>query len=409
MLYQAYELRRTMLERFGRSLEGPVETLRSVPGPIGATYPVRAALAAHQVARALRLTHERPDFGVSSVMAGGVEVDVREEVVTATPFGSLVRFSKADGSSEAQPKVLIVPGLAGHFATLVRATVSTMLADHDVYVADWHNAREVPISAGRFGLDEYVEHLMTFLRAIGPGTHLMAVCQPAVACLAAASVMSEDGDPAAPSSLILLAGPVDTRVNPSRVSRFAQRQSLKMLERTMIHRVPHNHAGSGRAVYPGFVQVGGFISMDPRRHVQAFRGLFRDLCSLETQAAEKTLAFYGEYFAVLDIAAEFYLETVERIFKNNDLPQRRFYWRGRLVDPGAITSALFTIEGALDEMCTPGQTEAAHLLCSGIPDDRHRHLLQEGVGHYGVFAGSTFDREIYPQVREFIVRSAVTV
>lgn len=407
MLYRAYELRRVMLEGLGRALEPSTRALRSVPGPAAKAYPVRATLAAHGVARALRLTHNRPDFGVTSVMSGDVDVGVHEEVIVGTPFGSLVRFAKADGSSQAQPKVLIVPGLAGHFATLVRATVSTMLADHDVYVADWHNAREVPVSAGRFGLDEYVEHLMTFVRAIGPGVHLMGICQPAVACLAAASVMAEDRDPAAPTSLILLAGPVDTRVNPSRVGRFAQRQSIRMLEHSMIHPVPRRYAGAGRRVYPGFVQVGGFMSMDPRRHLRAFQGLFRDLCRGETDSAERTLTFYEEYFAVLDIAAEFYLETAQRVFKDNDLPQGRFSWKGRHVDPGLITSALFTIEGALDEMCTPGQTEAAHALCTGIPAERHRHLLQQGVGHYGVFAGSTFEREIYPQIREFIVESAM--
>jgi polyhydroxyalkanoate depolymerase len=409
MLYPAYEARRAILGVLGRALEGPTASLGANLGPLGATLPIRAALAWSQVSQTLQLTHDRPEFGVSSVVSGGMDVDVVEEVVTATPFASLLRFTKAGGSAHAQPKVLIVPGLAGHFATLVRATVSTMLADHDVYVADWHNARDVPVSAGRFGFDEYVEHLIEFLREVGPGVHLMAICQPAVACLAAASVMSEDGDPCAPASLILLAGPVDTRVNPSRVSRFAARQSISMLERTMIHPVPQQHAGAGRRVYPGFVQVAGFIGMDPRRHVQAFSGLFRDLCSGDTDASEKTLAFYKEYFAVLDIAAEFYLETAKRVFMDNDLPRGQLVWKGRPVDPRAITSALFTIEGALDEMCTPGQTEAAHALCTGIPAERHRHLLQQRVGHYGVFAGSTFEREIYPQIREFVVNSTVTV
>jgi polyhydroxyalkanoate depolymerase len=407
MLYRAYEMRRLLWEGLERALEQQSQSLGSVLGPFAAAYPARATLAANGVARALRLTHDRPDFGVASAMSGGVDVKVNEEIVTSTPFGSLVRFAKADGSSRAQPKVLIVPGLAGHFATLVRATVSTMLADHDVYVADWHNARDVPMSAGRFGLDEYIAHLVTFLRAIGPGVHLMGICQPAVACLAAASVMSEDGDPAAPASLILLAGPVDTRVNPSRVGAFAQRQSIQMLERTVIHRVPRRYGGAGRRVYPGFIQVGGFMSMDPRRHFRAFRVLFRDLCRGETEAAQKTLAFYEEYFAVLDIAAEFYLETVQRVFKDNELPQGRLRWRDRHVDPGRIGSALFTIEGAMDDMCPPGQTEAAHALCTGIPADRHRHLLQQGVGHYGVFAGSTFEREIYPQIRQFVVDSAM--
>ena len=387
-------------------LDLQAQALESVP-LVQRAYPVRATLAATDVYNALQLTHDRPDFGVESVMSQGVGVDVTEEVVVRTPFASLVRFAKSDGSSHAQPKVLVVPGLAGHFATLVRATVATMLADHDVYVADWHNARDVPLSEGPFGLDDYIAHLMDFLRTIGPGTHLMSVCQPAVACLAAASLMAEDDDPARPSSLILLAGPVDTRVNPSRVSRFALGQSVPMLERTMVHRVPAGFAGAGRRVYPGFVQISGFLGMDPRRHLKAFRDLYLNLRRGDTDQALKTRTFYREYFAVLDIAAEFYVETAQRIFKDNDLPQGRLTWRGRAVDPARIDSALFTIEGALDEMCTPGQTEAAHAVCAGIPDERHRHLLQEGVGHYGVFAGSTFEAEIYPQIREFVELAAL--
>ncbi|RHW26359.1 polyhydroxyalkanoate depolymerase [Nocardioides immobilis] len=407
MLYEAYELRRTALDLWIEGLEVPVAGLRCLPASLRASYGVRAALAAADVVGALRLTHDRPDFGVRSVMSGGVDVDVHEELVARTPFASLIRFAKADGSSRAQPKVLIVPGLAGHFATLVRATVSTMLADHDVYVADWHNARDVPASAGPFGLDDYIAHLVDFLREMGPGTHVLSVCQPAVACLVAASVMTQDGDPARPSSLMLLAGPVDTTVNPSRISRFAQRQSIPMLGRTMLHDVPRQFAGAGRRVYPGFAQVSGFMAMDPRRHVDAFRGLFRDLTRGDAEQAQKTLDFYREYFAVLDIAGEFYLETAQRIFQDNDLPQGRFTWRGRAVDPSLIDSALFTIEGALDEMCTPGQTHAAHALCTGIPPGRRRHLLQEGVGHYGVFAGSTFEREIYPQIRDFVAEAAL--
>lgn len=376
--------------------------LDAVPAALGSNYAVRAAFAATQVAQALRLTHERPEFGITTVTAADLTVDVHEEVVASTAFGKLIRFVKSDGQSTGQPKVLIVPGLAGHFATLVRATISTMLADHDVYVADWNNARDVPLAAGEFGLDEYIEHLMAFLRVVGPDTHLLSVCQPAVACLAAASIMAEDQDPAQPASLILLAGPVDNRVNPSRIGRFAERQSVATLERIMIHRVPRKFAGAGRRVYPGFLQISGFMGMDPRRHMKAFGGLFRDLRRDDSANAARTTAFYKEYFAVLDIAAEFYLETVQRIFIDNDLPRGRFHWRGRRVDPSVIQSALFTIEGSLDEMCCPGQTQAAHMLCTAIPEERRMHLLQEGVGHYGVFAGSVFDRQIYPQIRDFI-------
>ncbi len=406
MLYESYEFRRTARQLLGGALDVQSQALRAAPA-LQWTYPVRATLAATDLYNTLQPTHDRPDFGIESVMSQGIEVGVTEEVVLRTPFASLVRFAKSDGSSHAQPKVLVVPGLAGHFATLVRATVATMLSDHDVYVADWHNARDVPLSEGPFGLDDYIAHLMDFLRAIGPGTHLMSVCQPAVACLSAASLMAEDDDPARPISLILLAGPVDTRVNPSRISHFARRQSIPRLERTMLHRVPAGYAGAGRRVYPGFVQLSGFLGMDPRRHVTAFRDLYRNLRRGDTEQAHKARTFYGEYFAVLDLAGEFYIETAQRVFKDNDLPRGRLTWRGRVVDPSRIESALFTIEGALDELCTPGQTEAAHVLCNGIPEERHWHLLQEGVGHYGVFAGSTFESEIYPQIRGFVELAAL--
>jgi poly(3-hydroxybutyrate) depolymerase len=275
-----------------------------------------------------------------------------------------------------------------------------------VYVADWSNARDIPVAAGRFGLDEYIAHLMDFVRAIGPGTHLLSVCQPAVACLAAASLMTEDGDPARPASLILLAGPVDTRVNPGRVGRFAERQSIGVLKHTVIQRVPRNHRGSGRRVYPGFLQVSGFMAMDPLRHVRTFADLFGACRRGDEEATNRIETFYREYFAVLDITEEFYLETAQRIFKDNTLARGDFQWRSRAVDPGVIDSALFTIEGANDEMCPPGQTEAAQHLCTGIPEARRRHLVQEGVGHYGVFAGSIFDTQIYPQIREFIAGAA---
>jgi polyhydroxyalkanoate depolymerase len=277
-----------------------------------------------------------------------------------------------------------------------------MLPDHDVYVADWHNARDVPVEAGPFGLDEYIQHIMDFLAAMGPGAHLMAVCQPCNAALAAAAVMAADDHPAEPASLVLMAGPVDARVNPGRINRFAARQSPARLERTAITTVPWPHAGAGRRVYPGFLQVMGFLGMAPRRHVAAFGGLFDDLARGRDADADRTREFYEEYFAVLDIAAEFYLDTARAVFIDHDLARGQMDWAGRRVDPGAIGTALLTIEAENDEMCPPGQTYAAHALCTGIPDDRKDHHLQPGVGHYGVFNGTRFDGEIYPRIREFI-------
>jgi len=306
-----------------------VKVFSKILAPVRGSLPVRASVAATEVARMVQLTHERPSFDVPVVNGSQDDSVVRDEVVTSTPFASLVHFVRSDVSPAARPKVLIVPGLAGHFATLVRGTISTMLQDHDVYVVDWHNARDVPVSAGRFGLDEYIEHLMTFLREIGPGTHLMGICQPAVACIVTAAIMAEDGDPAEPASLILLAGPVDTRVNPGPVNRSAGKQSMTLLKRTMLHTVPRGYVGAGRTVYPAFLQVSGFLSMDPRRHLRAFNGLFRDVKDGNEADARRTKEFYAEYFAMLDVAGEFFLETVRSVFKDNDLPRGNFYWRGR--------------------------------------------------------------------------------
>jgi poly(3-hydroxybutyrate) depolymerase len=396
MLYQTYEARRALTRPVYNAASLTSSVLRRLP----AAAPVRVCRAMTDTLSALEITHERPAYGIDEVDIDGVPVPVEEQVVEATPFASLIRFHKIAGPEA--PPVLVVPGLAGHFGTLVRGTLRTMLPDHDVHVADWHNARDVPVSAGRFGLDEYVEHIIDFLRAIGQGAHVVAVCQPAVATLAAAAIMAADGDEAAPASITLIAGPVDARVNPGRVNRFATRHAIKDLERTVITRVPWPHRGAGRRVYPGFLQVLGFMGMDPRRHMNAFKGLFGDIARGNEAGADVVTTFYDEYFAVLDVTAEFYLDTARVVFQDHDLARGRMTWRGRPVDPGQIRSALMTVEGEQDEMCCPGQTAAAHDLCTGVPDDRRRHHLQPGVGHYGVFNGSRWRREIYPEIRSFI-------
>jgi poly(3-hydroxybutyrate) depolymerase len=349
---------------------------------------------------ALQLTHRRPAFGIECIEIDGDDVPVRERAVMSTAFGTLLRFEKE--SPLVQPRVLLLPGLAGHFATLIRETVKTFLPGHDVYVADWHNARDIAVDAGRFGLDEYIAHLIDFVAAIGPGTHLIAVCQPCPAALAVASIMAEDDHDAQPRSLVLMAGPVDARVNPGPVNKFAGGRSLDFLERTVITTVPWPYAGAGRRVYPGFLQAAGFLAMAPRRHLLAIAGLARDLFAGADSDASKTIDFYDEYFAVLDVTAEFYLETARAVFQDHDLARGRLRWRDRVVDPTAMTTALFTIEGENDTMCPPGQTRAAHDLCTGIPETRKRHLLQAAVGHYGVFSGGRFEREIYPEIVAFI-------
>jgi polyhydroxyalkanoate depolymerase len=400
MLYPAYELRRALSAPLYELAALQATTLRNLPEPIQRNTSVRALRAVPETVEALRLTHARPRFGIETVQVLGEDVPVREQAVASTAFGTLVRFAK-DAELD-QPKVLLAPGLAGHFATLIRATVQTFLPDYDVFVADWHNARDVPASAGRFGLDEYIAHLIDFVAEIGTGAHLVAVCQPCPAALAAAAIMAEDGHEAQPRSLVLMAGPVDARVNPGPVNRFAAGRSLGLLQRTVITTVPWPYKGAGRRVYPGFLQAAGFMGMAPRRHISAFLGLMRDTAAGAEDAAARTREFYEEYFAVLDVAAEFYLDTARAIFRDHDLARGRMRWRGRLVDPAAITSALLTIEAENDAMCPPGQTRAAHDLCTGVPAARRRHRLQPGVGHYGVFSGGRFEQEIYPEIRAFI-------
>ena len=400
MLYQAYELRRNLAAPLFRVAALQVAALRNLPECIAEAPSVRALRAVPETIDALRLTHVRPEFGIGSVEINGERVPVREEKLKSTAFGTLLRFAKAEQTE--QPRVLIVPGLAGHFATLVRGTVRTLLSDHEVFVADWHNARDIQVSEGRFGLDEYIAHLIDFLSEIGPGSHLMAVCQPCVPALAAAAIMAEDGHEAQPVSLILMAGPVDARVNPGPVNEFAAGRSLEQLERTVITNVPRPYRGAGRKVYPGFLQAAGFISMAPGRHVSAFSGLLRDIAAGAEDEAARTRAFYDEYFAVLDVTAEYYLDTVRAIFQDHDLARSCLEWRGRRVDLSAIETALLTIEGENDEMCPPGQTHAAHDLCTSIQASRKHHLLAAGVGHYGVFSGTRFEQEIYPKIRDFV-------
>ena len=406
MLYETYEAGRALSAPMFALAGAQAAALSRVPGPLASLPGVRAMRAASETLHALQITHERPAFGVDSVVVDGDVVPVAEQAVRSTAFATLQRFAK-EGAT-AQPRVLVVPGLAGHFGTLVRATVRTLLPEHDVYLVDWHNARDVPPGEGRFGLDEYIAHIVDFLLEMGPGTHVMAVCQPCVPVLAAAAVLAEDQDPAQPQSLILMAGPVDARLNPGPVNNFAGRVSHAVLDRTAIHTVPWPHRGAGRRVYPGFLQVMGFLGLDPRRHASAFRGLLRDVARGDEAAAQRTKSFYDEFFAVLDVPAEFYLDTLDVIFTEHHLARGCMTWRGRPVRPSAISSALLAIEAENDELCPPGQTRAAHDLCTSIPAERRREHLQPGVGHYGVFNGSRFEREIYPVIREFIAGAATT-
>lgn len=366
----------------------------------------RSVLASCEVFARLALTHHRPAYGIASVLSQGREFEVVEEQVMRTPFGTLLRFRK-EGAPE-QPRVLLVAPMSGHFATLLRDTIRTLLQDHDVYITDWHNARDVPLKHGVFGLDDYTEHLIQFLTRMGPGSHLMAICQPCVAALSATALMAQDGHPAQPRSLTLMAGPIDCRVNPTTVNELATSKPLSWFEENMIHTVPWTLRGAGRRVYPGFVQLSAFMSMNEARHRQAFADMRQRVAAGLHDQAKPTQAFYEEYFAVADLPAEFYLETVGKVFQTYDLPRGSLLWRDTVVDPTAIRrTALMTVEGERDDICAVGQTVAAQDLCTAVRPYWRNHHVQTGVGHYGVFSGKRWQREIYPRVRDLIHQTAV--
>ena len=358
--------------------------------------------AALEMLSRFRLSHRRPAFGINSVRVGGQRVAVREEVALDLPFGKLLHFVK--DIDAAQPKVLVVAPLSGHFATLLRGTCETLLRDHDVYITDWVNARDVPLAAGEFGVDDYTDYIIRFLETMGPRSNVLAVCQPCVQALAAVAVMSEANNPATPRTMTLMAGPIDTRESPTTVNELAMSKPLDWFDTNLIGVVPGRYPGAGRRVYPGFVQLSAFLAMNIERHQNQHRKLYKHLARGEMAEAQKIKDFYDEYFAVLDLAAEFYLETVDRVFQRAELAEGTYRHRGRIVDPGAIRkTALLTVEGGRDDICSLGQTSAAHDLCRSLRPHLKRHHLQANVGHYGVFNGRRWEAEIYPVVRNIIL------
>jgi poly(3-hydroxybutyrate) depolymerase len=405
MLYQAYQAHSDVMDLVRAFANVALGTLgQPLPGATSGPSALRNLTAAYELIARAGLTHVRPPFGVDRVVVGNREVAVREASERVTPFGTLLHFKK--DVDTAQPRVLLVAPLSGHFSTLLRNTVRTMLPEHDVYITDWHNARDVNLGHGRFGFDDYIEHLIEFLEAIGPGAHLMAVCQPCVAALVAVAVMAQAGNRAQPRSLTLMAGPIDTRVNPTRVNELATSKPIEWFEQNLIASVPLRYGGAMRRVYPGFVQLAAFMSMNLERHLKAHRDLYDNLASGEYEKAQVTKAFYDEYFAVLDLTAEFYLETVERVFQTHALPLGELEFRGTRVEPVAIRrTMLLTVEGEKDDVCAVGQTVAAHDLCGKLRPYLKRHHMQPGVGHYGVFSGKRWDNQIYPIVKNVILAS----
>lgn len=401
MMYDIYQTQDDFLAPFRMAARTMLPLFELMEPPFGVpTLPV-AARAALEIFGNSGISHKRPEFGIGRVRSGGRDVAVSETVVTGTPFGDLLHFRK--DMAEPGPRVLVAAPLSGHFATLLRNTVEVMLQDHDVYITDWKNARDVPVSAGRFGFDDYVAHIMDFLRELGPGAHVVAVCQPAVAVFAATALMAEAGDPAVPRSMTLMGGPIDTRRNPSKVNELAKTRDIAWFRKNLITTVPARFAGAGRAVYPGFVQLASFVSMNLDRHIGAHLRQFRAIVTEDDASEAAHRKFYDEYQSVMDLTAEFYLETVERVFQRHDLPRGQLNWRGETVRPEAIRkTSVFTVEGERDDICPPGQSVAALDLCTGLKPGQKRNHLQLGVGHYGVFSGSRWANEIYPRLREVI-------
>jgi len=404
MLYQAYQAHSDILVPV-RALAGMASrTLgQRLNGSLRPSALSNLTAAYELMARA-GLTHARPAYGIDSVTVGNREAAVSEEPALVTPFGTLLHFKK--DIDQAQPRVLLIAPLSGHFATLLRATVRTMLPEHDVYITDWHNARDIATEHGRFGFDDYITHLIRFLEHMGPGAHMVAVCQPCVAALVAAAVMAQGDNPAQPRSMTLMAGPIDTRINPTKVNELAKSKSIEWFEKTLIATVPYRYGGRGREVYPGFVQLAAFMSMNIERHLKAHQELYEQLARGEEAKAAQTKAFYDEYFAVLDLTAEFYLETVRLVFQEHALPLHALTYENRKVEPRAIRrTMLFTVEGEKDDICAVGQTLAAHDMCTSLRPYRKRHHMQAGVGHYGVFSGRTWQHQIYPMVKNVILQS----
>src|SRR5216684_2061761 len=348
----------------------------------------------------------KPEWNIDSVVVGGERVPVHISAVWERPFCRLLHFERAFERvpRRPQPRLLIVAPMSGHYPTLLRGTVEALLSNHDVYLTEWIDARMVPLVEGPFDLDDYIDYLISMLHLLGGETHVLAVCQPSVPVIAAVARMEADGDPYVPLSMVLMGGPIDTRVNPTAVNKLAEKRGIDWFRRNVITKVPFPNPGTMRDVYPGFLQLSGFMSLNLDRHIGAHKDMFMHLVRGDGDSARKHREFYDEYLAVMDLTAEFYLQTVETVFVDQALPEGAMTHRGKPVDPGAIRNvALLTIEGENDDISGVGQTEAAHRLCVGIPAERKTHYLQLGVGHFGVFNGSRFRAEIAPRIADFIM------
>ncbi|TKT82399.1 polyhydroxyalkanoate depolymerase [Aquamicrobium sp. LC103] len=404
MHYQLYELNHAALQPL-RAYSDAVRLFYTNPlNPFSATPWGRSVAAAAELFERSTRRYGKPSFDLPTTKVDFKTVDVTEKTVWSKPFCNLIHFDRdLPRSRKPDPKLLIVAPMSGHYATLLRGTVEAMMQHADVYITDWVDARMVPLSEGRFDLDDYVDYVIEMLHALGPDTHVMAVCQPSVPVLMAAAVMEARGDGFAPASMTLMGGPIDTRRNPTAVNLLAEEKGIDWFRENVIMQVPWPNPGFMRDVYPGFLQLSGFMSMNLDRHLIAHKDFFMHLVKDDGDSADKHRDFYDEYLAVMDLSAEFYLQTVETVFVRHDLPLGRMMHRGERVDPAAIRNvALFTVEGENDDISGVGQTRAAHDLCVNIPETMRAHYLQPKVGHYGVFNGSRFRAEIVPRIADFI-------
>lgn len=405
MLYHWYELGHAAVRPARVAVDSCRLLLTNPFNPLSHTHIGRHAVAACEVFERTTRRYDKPEFGITETSVDGAKVAVREEVVWQRPFCRLVHFERdlPQARSEQDPRILLLAPMSGHFATLLRGTVQTLLPGHEVFITDWQDARDVPIGAGRFDLDDYIEYLMQMIRHFGGDVHVFAVCQPSVPALAAISLMEADGEYEVPHSLILAGGPVDTRVSPTAVNKLAERRNIDWFRNNVITNVPWPNLGFGRAVYPGFLQLTGFMTMNLDRHLKAHKDLFRHLVHGDGDSAEKHRDFYDEYLAVMDLTAEFYLQTIETVFMRHALPMGTMRHRGRLVDPGQIRRvAIMTIEGEKDDITGIGQCRAALDLASNLSDEMKLHYECPGVGHYGVFNGSRFRADIAPRIAQFV-------
>ncbi|WP_037073752.1 polyhydroxyalkanoate depolymerase [Pseudoxanthomonas suwonensis] len=413
MLYQLHELNRAMMAPWVHLAEANSRIFSDRSSWVAALPGAERIAAGNELVHRLGKDYEKPPWNIHEVEIEGHKVPVLEQEVVRKPFCRLVRFKRYSDDAATiaalkdDPVVLVVAPLSGHHATLLRDTVRTLLRDHKVYVTDWIDARMVPVEEGAFGLDDYIAYIEGFIRHIGAADlNVISVCQPTVPVMAAVSLMAARGEPV-PRSLVMMGGPIDARRSPTAVNNLATRNPLSWFENNVIHTVPQPYPGQGRDVYPGFLQHAGFISMNPSRHFMSHWDFYSDLVKGDLQDAEAHRKFYDEYNAVLDMPAEYYLDTIRTVFQEFLLPRGEWVVNGEPVNPAAIKgTALMTIEGELDDISGLGQTQAAHDLCTGIPKTKQRHLTVEGAGHYGIFSGRRWRETVYPQVREFIAKYA---